>query len=478
MPNAPIAGRSILLITVDQLRFDFVTGGAVPALATPNLDRIRTGGVQFPNAYSTCPVCMPARFSWMHALRSSQISMDLVANRRDWPAPGTLPTLPSLLQSAGYTTALVGKLHSEAGLYRHDLRKIRDQTRARGFDHVVEVSGKALAWWFDCDWTEHLQNRNQLAGYRDMYRSIPDIFAYRTPAPTFLEPADTMDGFIAARALDWLGKQTMQDRFFLHVSFCGPHFPLDPAAVYLDRFKDCPMPGPEGVSDPGEIRRWQDIRRRYCALIAQIDDEVGKLLDLLEDKGLAESTLVVFCTDHGDMMGHRGRGHKSQPYETSCRTPIYARCPGAIPPGRMVEGFVESIDLPVTLADWAGVLSKKSFPGSPGRSFRACLEGAPETGRGYCVSEGKDWRMCRHGSYKYVWRADGRDELYDLSRDPWELNNLISEPDQLARVADLRGKLLTEMAGAAVADPGWIPALVDNWLERELPGDHPCKSNS
>lgn len=464
----PARLKNILLVTVDQWRFDFVTGGAVASLETPHLDRLRRGGVSLPNAYATCPVCMPARFAWLHGLRPSQFSDRLVRNARDWPEPGSYPTMAEALQRRGYRTSLVGKLHSEAGLYHRDLREMREVTQARGFDDVVEVSGKMLSWWFDCEWTAHLEERGLLDQYRRTYRPIGDIFAYRTPTPSFLEPQDTMDGFIAGRALEWLNNYREEAPLFLHVSFCGPHFPLDPPKEYYERFADEDMPPPEGVEDAAEIARWKGIRRSYCGLIAQLDDELGRLLDVVEARGWSEETLIVFCSDHGDMLGHRGRGHKSQPYDTSCRTPIYAMCPGALPAGKVNECLVESVDLPLTLLEWAGLEGAEVLPGTPGRSFLGSLRDSGRQHREWLYAEGRDWRMALSDGYKYVHRRSGDHELYALEDDPWELENRVGERGDAERVRELRGRLIDSLLENAVADREAKAAPRDDWLERKL----------
>ncbi len=462
--------RHLLFLTTDQHRHDFATGGAVPSLTTPHLDRLRAEGTTFQNAYATCPVCMPARFAWLHGFRPSQFSPDLVANARDWPAPGRWPSLPARLRDAGYHTALIGKLHPHAGLFRHDLTTERATTRARGFDDVIEVSGKMLAWWFDCDWTRHLADRGLLDTYRATYRPVPEIFNYATPTPGPLARADTMDGFIADHAASWLRRHDPARPFFLHVSLCGPHFPLDAPPEYLARFRTEDMPPPEGVTDPAEVIRWQHIRRAYCALTAQVDDEIGRVLDALKDAGLADDTLVIHCTDHGDMLGHRGRGHKNQPYDTACRTPVTVRCPGVVPAGVSRTDFIESIDVPFTFLAAAGLDPRDDprWQSSPAQSFwDAARTGAP-TPRDHVYSEGNGWRMVRRDDWKYVRRRDGADELYHLGEDPWELHNRAADPDLLPMLADLRARLVDELLRGGAVDLEPRPAPRDDWLEREL----------
>mgnify|MGYP006275069339 CR=1 FL=1 len=439
---------NILLITDDQHRFDFFEGGEVPGLRAPNLERLRREGTTLSNGYSSCPLCVPTRFTWLYGLRASQACGAWGEFDSRWPPH--LRSMAHVLQGSGYATALVGKLHSHNGLPRLDLVELQDETRARGFDHVVEMSGKSLVNWFDCTYTHHLAERGLLETYR---RRLDELGANNTD-PLPFEPEDSMDGVIGHHARAWLETCGTDQPFFLHASFCGPHFPYDPVPHYAERYRPEDMPPPAGVDDAEKQRHYQLVRARYCALIEQVDEEIGRLLDILDQRGLADNTLVVFASDHGDMMGARQRLGKSEPYDGSARTPVTVRWPGCVPRGRVLDGPVESIDLPASLLAAAGVdeQPRDLLPASPARSWweYVCAGSAPS--REWAYSEMGTWKMACDRDWKYIHRSDAPDELYDRHADPHEQRNLAAAPAQAPRVQAMQ-RMIIESMSETVAPP-------------------------
>lgn len=448
---------NILLITDDQHRWDFYGDtGVVPTLRTPNMDRLRADGATLTNAYANCPICMPARFNWCYGLYASQASDGLMANRWHWP--DDLPSMPQALQRAGYHTAMVGKLHSHAGLESYDVTAHEDQTRARGFDDVLEVSGKSLVTWYDCRWTRHLESRGLLQRYKDdlRYRNI-QLGGCERYEPSFLETPDTMDGFIGNQACQWLGDHRGEQPFFLHASFCGPHFPLDPPREFFDKYRPQDMPAPVGVTDPAAIRQWQEHRALYCGLIELVDQQIGRLLDVLAARGLADTTAVLFTTDHGDMIGDLGLNHKGIWPDPSCRTPIMVRMPGLVQPATRLTGMVEAVDLPCTVLDIAGCGPDASvhLPRTPGRSFWPYVTGQSPTFRPWAYSEcggRRAWRMIVEDRWKYVFHTQGRDCLYDRIADPLDQTDLADSPAAAHHLARLRRQMIQSLTNCVAPD--------------------------
>jgi arylsulfatase A-like enzyme len=449
--DASTGQPNILLITDDQHRWDFFDNRTVPALRTPTLDRLRREGATLANTITNCPICIPTRFTWAYGLYASQAAAGLTKNRHDWPTD--LPSLPQALTGAWYRTALVGKLHSREGLRPIDLLAEEAVTRARGFQDVFEVSGKELAYWYDCRWTAHLHEIGALERYRAEVRESCWAFGgHERGVPTFLEAGDSVDGFIGRQARHWLESYDSNAPFFLHASFCGPHNPYDPVRDYAYDPDD--MPPPPGLTDPAAIRHWQRMQALYCGLITQVDEEAGRLLDVLDARGWAANTLVLFATDHGDMMGHHNRGTKGPPYDTSIRTPYLLRWPGVVPAGRVLEAMVEAVDLPATLLHAAGLGDDATahLPGSLGRSVLDYAAGRRETHRAwafseFCVGDPGGWRLVRQRDWKYVRRPAG-DLLFDLRDDPWEFTNRIDDPAHADRVSRMRGQLIDSLATA------------------------------
>jgi arylsulfatase A-like enzyme len=208
------------------------------------------------------------------------------------------------------------------------------------------------------------------------------------------------------------------------------------------------------VDDPARQRHYQLVRARYCALVEQVDEEVGRLLAILDRRGLARNTLVVFASDHGDMMGHRDRLGKSTPYETSARTPITVRQPGVVPAGGVLHGPVESIDLPCSLLAAAGLHFDPHalLPASPAKSWWDYACGGSEAPREWAYSEMGAWKMVSDGQWKLIHRSDQADELYDLQADPFEFHNLAGTAEQAGRVCTMRRWMVDSM-GQAIAPP-------------------------
>ncbi len=439
---------NILLITDDQHRWDLFDNRTVSGLRLPNIGRLRSEGATLINAFSNCPICMPTRFSWCHGLYPSQAAYGLMENWHKWPTH--LKAMPAAVRDAGYHTALVGKLHAQ-GCWGNDLtdeKFVREVRTVRGYDHAFETCGKSFAHRVDCHWTHHLAERGLLDRYReDLIRRVEQLGGDEPSDASFLSVEDSMDAFIGRHARQWLADYDGDRPWFLHASFCGPHFPIDPPAEYHRHSPD-DMPDPVGVDDPERSAYWRNRMAAYCGMIEQIDDEVGKLLAVLEQRGELDRTLVIFATDHGDMMGHKDRAHKGTPDDSSARTPFVLRWPGRILDGRTLDAPVGAVDLPATIMAAAGLTGEPGeyLPSTPGRSFLDYIMGRADAPRQYVYSEnGKpagNWRMVRQREWKYVTYGNGDEALYDMRHDPWEMHNLIGDDSLQQRISEMRLQLI------------------------------------
>lgn len=429
-------------------------------------------GVTLTHAYSNCPICMPTRFTWLTGLYAGQCSAGLLNNHHDWPLE--LSSMAGGLQKKGFYTALIGKLHSHAGLRYASLLKDRHETEARGFDYVFETSGKGLAYWYDCEFTKHLEEKGLLDEYRlDMH--IRGRLKKDFGDPTFLDQEDTVDTLTGKRAAEWIQTYDRPDPFFLHVSLCGPHGPYDPPRNFRRKHRPEEMPDPEACDDPEEVKKAKKIRAAYTAMIEHVDSEIGRVWRALEDKGLLENTLILFATDHGDMMGHLGRYGKFTPYDTSIRTPYIVRFPDGRNAGIVLEGMVEAVDLPCTIlsaAGWPDEDISTLLPQSPGRSFLAYARGDSRSHREEIYSECRTFdrpqafRLLRDRDWKYVCTPDG-EQLFDMVNDPWETENLADRSEHQVRIADMRLRLIRKMSASVPPNrPGATYADGDWWIEQ------------
>lgn len=443
---------NILLITTDQHRWDFGTVEEGDFVHLSAYERMRREGVILPNAYSVCPICTPTRMGWNHAIYPSQISLHKQGGTRGF-VPPHLGAMPRVLQSAGYSTALIGKLHYRPPGCSQILSESSEiMKQLCGYDFLHETSGKSMALSQDCSFTDHLKRKGLLERYRtDVAGRIRKKVRREPYRPTFLPPEDCMDAYIGAKAREYLSTVPCVSPFFAHVSFCNPHFPYDPPEEYFGRYRPKDMPAPFGVKSKAHIRYWQEIRAAYCGLLSQLNDEINSLLNLLESRSLLNNTVVFVMTDHGDLLGDFHYEYsKIRPEDSSSRTPLLVRYPKSIRGGQVLDCPFESVDLPMTILEAAGLKEKstREMPAASGRSAWEYLTGKTNNHREWAYSEfGQnpwyhDWRMVVDREWKYIFDPNEGDRLIHRSSDPEETKNLASSKKHRAVLAEYRRKLI------------------------------------
>ncbi|HEX9611657.1 MAG TPA: sulfatase, partial [Gemmatimonadales bacterium] len=430
-PPAARPPRNVIVILSDDHRYDFMSfmkGGASspgpPAwLGTPALDRMASRGAHVRNAFVTTSLCSPSRASILTGRYAHRHGV--VDNTSPIP-PGTV-FFPELLQRAGYRTAYVGKWH---------MGEDEESDRPRpGFDHWVSFRGQGV--------------------YVDPVLNVNGARVQGTGYTT-----DILTGY----ALDWLrrGRAGDTDRpFFLILSSKAVHAEFIPAPRHRGRYAAAPIPYPATMAStdanyrgkPAWVRAQRDswhgvdfmyhgqmqfdeFYRRYAETLLSLDESVGRVLDYLDQSGLAASTLVWYMGDNGFLLGEHGLIDKRNAYEESIRIPMLAYAPGWIPPGTVVTRMVRNIDVAPTILDLAGVPAPDSLDG---RSVLAALRGGTVAGAEELLYEyyweyafphtpstfavrGPRWKyILYHG----VW---DKNELYDLTADPAERTNLIDAP--------------------------------------------------
>ena len=447
---------NILFITTDEQRFDCLGAYGNPVIRTPNLDRIAEQGVRFDRGYVQNPMCMPSRMSLMTGRYPSEHGCNI--NCVGIPPHEQANTFMQALTDAGYMTAAIGKMH------------MMPKWGPFGFQYLDLVEGKADQ---NNQYIDYLKAKG-LNGKQ--HEAEPDEVPPGTRTNA-LPVEDTIDGFVGRRAARWLEDWDGAQPLFLWVSFSNPHFPFDPPAPYDTMYDPDEVPGPawrEGEMDDKPPQRQlqqergydqysdAELRRviaHYYGNVTLVDDQVGDLLEILDRKGLTDDTLIAFTSDHGDHLGDHRLLHKSGItfYDVSVRVPYLIRYPAAFPPGVVCEALVESIDLPATFLDVAGVAPP---PGMQGRSLVGLAEGQIDDWRDDAFSEidlhlnprmhgpndpgSRDYvAMVTTRAWKYVHFPNlGIGELYDLVNDPQELTNLFYDPAYADKVAEMRLRLL------------------------------------
>ncbi|MEI8062735.1 MAG: arylsulfatase [Verrucomicrobiota bacterium] len=428
---------NFLVFMTDQQRGDSLGCEGHPALLTPNMDSIAGAGTRFSRAYSTCPVCIPARRSFLSG--QFPATSGLVGMRDlEWNPPATLP---GELAKAGYQTFLVGRTMHQ---YPHRKRF--------GFDHMVIQSGIEGA-----DYEEFLA-RNAPPGAGGP-RGAGITHNDWTARPWHLPEPLHYTNWTVTQAEEFLRTRDPSCPYFLVVSFLAPHPPLVPPSFYFDRYLRANLPAPVigdwavppeknlPVNSPrvnltGEALR--SCQAGYFGLINHIDDQIRRILNPVEQL-VGDNTVILFTSDHGEMLGDHYMFRKSLPYEGSARIPFLIQGPG-LPANQVLDQPVCLEDIMPTVLDLAGVPIPTSVEG---RSVVPLLTGQPTQWRPYLHGEHAGTaHFLTDGIEKYIWfAADGREQFFDLKDDPKECSDLTRNSNSNARVALWRERLIEQLRG-------------------------------
>ena len=457
-----------------------------PLIRTPNLDRLAAQGMRFDRAYCSYPVCVPARFTMLTGCYPHHHGA--VGNQT--PLPLRERTAAHHFGHAGYVTGFLGKMHPvdaqthgfdyymDFGHYYDYLGpKTEVFTRFMGADD----SGSGSPWLTIYDhatWPGQAgrQGPREGAGGRD--RS-PWLHADDPKRNEVLEFADVLaeedhfESFIARETIRFL--RTYRDEpFFVVTSFLKPHNPLAPPAGCAAMYRPEDMPLPAWDADhladiPAQAQQRKTPQpgtpegdawaRRFLAAyygnVTHMDACVGRLLDALDELGLAENTLVLYTTDHGEMLYEHGLRGKFNFFEPSARIPLITRLPGHVPEGASTRALVDQADFVPTLLDLADVEPAPRSRPLDGQSFAPVLQdplapGKPFAFGEYALNSGRPFYMRRDDRWKYVWYTAGQlpdaagpsEELYDPDADPGELHNLATDPAHADVLAEQRRLLL------------------------------------
>lgn len=399
---------NILLLTADQQRHDTIGGVNAPFMKTPSLDRLCREGVCYANAYSPNPVCIPARHNILTGLPGRYHGLPNNVHR---PLPHGLPTLPRLLSENGYATAANGKMHFHpvrAHHGFHHMRLMEEIPEHRDDDEFLQyLSGTQYKDLLHLHGVRHL-------GYQKPQRSLLD---------------DSHHGST------WVAEETCRhieankDRpWFIWSSWIQPHPPSNVSNPFADLYCGADLPPLKGRTDetPAEHR----FRELYYAAISQVDKNVGLVLEALDRLGLADNTLIIYTSDHGEMLGDLGLRTKELPYDSASRIPFIVRFPGKMKPGISNE-FVDLNDILPTAIDAAGIdivktVQEHSIDAFPGESLIS-PRGTRNRGEQYaeCFENAGRWIMFRDTRWKYIhFFGDGTEEFYDMENDSQEAKNI------------------------------------------------------
>lgn len=410
---------NILFICSDQHSWRFTGYAGHPLVQTPNLDRLAERGTVFESAYCGSPVCVPSRASLMTGMYPSDSNS--FCNSTVWD--GSKPVWATYLRDAGYACRSVGKL---------DL----NDDFATGFEEIGSSHG---------------------------HRHRPDITSlFRRPTIYRTDERETVDGRprenrhsdekSANSAIDFIrnaGRSSDQQPWVHWVGFNQPHSPFVGLEEYYNQYPvdEIDMPAEQDlenlhivyqairhfkrVATPIPEERVRRARAGYYAMITELDEYVGRLLKSLADSGQADNTIVIYTSDHGEMLGEHGLWYKNNLYEDAAHIPLVIAGPG-IPSGARVDTAVSQVDLIATMMEWTN-----ATPADPlrGRSLTSLLGGAGEPHPGFAYTESHSEgnvtgsHMIRKDEWKYIHFTWYESLLFNLKDDPGEMLNRAGDPE-------------------------------------------------
>ena len=401
---------NLLFIFSDQHRkFDLGCYGNTE-IATPNLDRLAENGIRFENCCSNSPVCVPARGSILTGL----MAQNHKAFTNDLSIRYDIQSIADVLNEAGYRTGYIGKWHL-CGIPRN---QFIDRKRRLGFQDwkVANCNHNYLNCYYD----DENDVRHHVEGYE------PEIF-----------------GQLAFEYLDQVTDR--KQPFAIFVSFATPHDPHDKVGEeYLKMYEDSSVSMRANVKEPImrnrttfiSKERQRELIRGYYAHVTAVDLQIGRMQELLEKKGMLDHTLIVYTSDHGDMLGSQGTSDKQLPYEESIGVPLIMSWPERLNPG-VRKGLIGLVDLPVTLLSMMGLNFRDPTDGKD----LAQMTNDPEIGNECCYlydlypchqayKKGMSaWRGIRTPRYTYAVYGTGEEWLlFDNEKDPLQMHNLIQNP--------------------------------------------------
>jgi len=428
---------NILFFLPDQPRSDWLGANPDLPLKTPHTDGSAESGVRFVNGFCPSPLCAPCRASL--ASGRDYDTCGVVDNNQDYPL--SQPTYYQSLRDAGYRVAGVGKF---------DLHK--DTSDPADLTWNLDGSRLLKEWGF----TEGIDNEGKLDGSNSFQaagepkgpylaflheKGLADTYVKEhaerkkhMDAYTTALPDDAYcDNWISENGLRILKNFPSDKPWHLVINFTGPHNPMDVTRDMRSRWEKVSFPLPHDNQDPdreGLLRN----RQNYAAMIENIDRQVGRFIDCVADRGELDNTLIVYSSDHGEMLGDHGRWSKSIWFNPATNIPFIVSGPG-IRRGIVSDALVSLHDLTATFLDCAGA---GALPDMDSANLRDLLEGKRSNHREYVVSGLNDWRMVFDGRYKLVKQERHAPILYDMIQDPLEDNNIADqETERVKRLEEL-----------------------------------------
>lgn len=436
---------NLIYLFADQLRYQSVGYAGDKKTKTPNIDRLASQGVNFCNAVSTMPVCSAHRatlFTGKYPTTTGMVINELRMNTNH-------ECFGHVLTGNGYETGYIGKWHLYANVLG-DHYNPKNSFVPPGLDRLG----------FDGYWAAYNFHHEYYNAY--YHTNSPKKILY---GQSIYEPDAQTD-----MAINFLQNAAKSDKpFALFVSYGTPHDPWSDNNVpkkYHDMFKDVRLPNPPNYKDkndpyadgwgrfePEQRKKLEHWRRNYYAMTANLDWNIGRLLNAAENAAIAKNTIIVFTSDHGEMFGAQGRRAKNIFYEEAACVPFLIRWPARIPPAAVSDACLGTVDVMPTILSLMNLPVPKDVEGM-NLSHCALGKKGPQpqaaflqnTGACAAWENGHEWRALRDKRYTYaIYRVDQSELLFDNAADPYQMNNLAAKPEYRETMKYFRDMLKKKM---------------------------------
>ena len=431
---------NILLITADQQRYDTIGALGFPFAKTPNIDALAQDGSIFTNCYSPVPACLPARASIITGCYSSAHSFDCNYFENERQIPYDLPTFPELLANAGYDTIAIGKMH------------FSPTRRHNGFNKM-QLMEELPRFREDDEYAMFLKdngygNVGSLHGVRHLL--------YMRPQQSIIPEHLHGSRWVAEETMKAIEENRNHRPFMIWASFIAPHPPFDVPHEWAHLYDDTDLPEPvesktaisktaienAAIADGIDGKSLRRAKKLYYAAVSYVDHQVGRIIAKLRELGIYDNTMIVYTSDHGEMFGDCGTFQKFMPYEASAHVPMIMKFPKGMECCTSHDALMTLNDLYPTFLDAASC----HIPAGIRLDGRSLFDSNADRQSVFIEYDkgSRRWISIREGAFKYnYYYALGREELFDLSSDPYETENLLASPEEAPRriAGDLRKKL-------------------------------------
>ena len=461
---------NLLFIITDQQRYDALSYAGNTVLKTPNLDRLAKQGAYFKNAYTPVAVCGPARSSILTGttINTNGVTTNNKTYDYDDEAVMTMKTFDEILTEKGYHAEYYGKWHaltSHAAIYKNQTKYAENgkymfehggqsymyQDYLNGvFPKREPNSGELLDNFTKRPYTPDPLDVNYGKTYTEVKKENKKFSQPNFHGKSSIPKEHSITAFYAKKTIEAI-ERLQSKPFSITTSFHFPHAPMIPSAPYYGMYPAKDMKVPESIDDDmlnspyknangrKKLTQFADQKKikymisNYYGLITELDYWMGKIMGKLDETGLAENTLIIFTSDHGELLGAHGMREKNVFYEESSHVPLLIRLPNEIKENTKVDGYVSNIDLFATILDYLQVGTFKS----DGESLRDLIEQKQTNHGNYVVTEW-DYRGPTSPNYMIVkdgWKLmvpyteDSKviNAMYHLTEDPHEMNNLLGK---------------------------------------------------